>query len=230
MDDHERAELGRGRPHRLQRRIVEILAGDVGADHGAVHAELAHGALELLGGLLGRLHRQGRDPHEAIGMRLRELGDLVVLERGRRRGQRRVLVVEIGLRGRREHVHIDLGGVHVAEAALQLPAAARERPVGRARDLENREIGVDRGELRGDPGRLLGQQPDRLVGEDMGMTINGAGPGHRCPLCGMRGGARREVASCVRPWQACYYIDDRPPGLKRPLTDNGGGHQGESLE
>ena len=101
---------------------------------------LRHGAVELLGGALGRLHRQRRDPHEAVRMRLHELGDLVVLQRGGATVKRGVLVVEIGLRRRREHMHVDLGRVHVLEAALELPAAARERPVGRAGDLQHREI------------------------------------------------------------------------------------------
>ena len=38
MDEHEGAELFGGRPHRLEARIVEILAHDVGGEHRALAA------------------------------------------------------------------------------------------------------------------------------------------------------------------------------------------------
>ena len=57
MHDHEGAERSGFRPQRLERRIIEILALHVRADHGAAQAERAHGATKLLGGTLRRLHR-----------------------------------------------------------------------------------------------------------------------------------------------------------------------------
>src|SRR3984957_17837520 len=47
MDHHEGVELFGRRPQRLKARIVEILAADVGANHGAVQAELAHGPAQF---------------------------------------------------------------------------------------------------------------------------------------------------------------------------------------
>ena len=61
--------------------VVEILALHVRADHGAAQAEGADCAPQLVDRALRCLHRQGRDAEEALGMRPRELGDLVVLQR-----------------------------------------------------------------------------------------------------------------------------------------------------
>jgi len=46
-------------------------------------------------------------------------GDLVVLKGGAGGSQRNLLLVEIGLRRRREHLHVDLGRPHVGEAPLE---------------------------------------------------------------------------------------------------------------
>ncbi len=44
-----------------------------------------------------------------------------------------LLVVEISLRRGREHLHVDAGRIHVAQAARDIEAAGRERPIEHAR-------------------------------------------------------------------------------------------------
>ena len=103
-----------------------------------LQAELGHGAPEFVGGALRRLHRQRGDAHEASRMGCDVLRDLVVLDRSRSRRRARLLIVEIGLRRRGEHVHVDTGRIHVLQAARDVEAAGRERPVGHAADVERR--------------------------------------------------------------------------------------------
>ena len=59
-------------------------------------------------------------------MGFHQLRQLLVLDAGERRRQGRRLRIEEGLRADRQHLHVDLGGRHVAEAAIEVPAAARE--------------------------------------------------------------------------------------------------------
>src|SRR6516165_4987899 len=66
MQVDERADLLGAFPERKQRGMVEILAVGVAIDHGAAELELAHGALELVGGGLDVLHREVGKPAVAI--------------------------------------------------------------------------------------------------------------------------------------------------------------------
>src|SRR6478672_8285427 len=68
VDENERPQLIRRRPHRLERGIVEVPAVDVGTDLSAAQSELPHGAPELVRGPLRILQRQGGERYEAIGM------------------------------------------------------------------------------------------------------------------------------------------------------------------
>ena len=71
---------------------------------------------------LRRLHRQRGDPQESAGMGLHQLGELLVLDARERRRQRRRLRIEEGLRADRQHLHVDLGGRHVARGAARGPS------------------------------------------------------------------------------------------------------------
>ena len=132
MHHAERVVLVRHLPHRLELRLVEVLAVDVGADLHALQPELGNGALQLIGGGLRRLHRQGSDAVEAPRIIADVLGDLVVLHDAGRGGQPGVLIVEEGLRRVGQHLHVDVGGFHVLQPLLDVEAAERQRPVRHA--------------------------------------------------------------------------------------------------
>jgi hypothetical protein len=101
-----------------------------------------------------------------------ELDDLVVLQPRGGEGELRILAIEKGLRRVRHHLHVDLGGVHIAKAPFEIVAAARERAIGMARDLQHAERGIDRAELEADRGRFLLQQRNRVVGQYMRVDID----------------------------------------------------------
>ena len=172
MNQDEGAELGGRGPDRLELRIVEILAGDIRADLHAAQAERRHRMAKLVGGLLRRLHRDRGDRLEAAGMGLHQLGELLVLDAGERRRQRRRLAVQESLRADRQHLHVDLGGRHVPEAAIEVPAAARKVPVDVAGDVERAELLVDIAQFRRHLGRFPLQQPHRVFSQDMGVNID----------------------------------------------------------
>src|SRR5262245_65992097 len=94
---------------------------------------------KLLRGLFRRLHGQRRDREKAVGTSLGQLGELLVLNAGKRRRERRRLRVDEGLRANREHLNVDLGCRHVLQAALHIPAATGEMPVDVAGDIEGGE-------------------------------------------------------------------------------------------
>ena len=77
----------------------------------------------------GVLHRQRSDPHEARGMRGDDAWRSGRSGSPRWRASARLLVVEIGLRRGRQHVHIDAGCIHVAQPARNVETAGRKRPV-----------------------------------------------------------------------------------------------------
>ena len=121
VHEDERLQLVRRRPDRIKRRIVEVAAVDVGADLRAAQTEPAHGARELVGGALRMLQRQGREPHEALGMAIDDGGDLVVLQRRAGGAERGLLVVEEGVHGGAHRLHVDAVPVHVGEAQVEIP-------------------------------------------------------------------------------------------------------------
>src|SRR5260370_41914993 len=85
---------------------------------------------------------------------------------------------------------VDLGRVHVGEAELDIEAAAREGPIGRAGNLQNKGVRIDRGHPRRHLGSLLADEADHLLSENVGMNIKGARPIHlRLLLGGSAGGS-----------------------------------------
>jgi hypothetical protein len=169
---NERTELrGRG-PDRLELGIVEVLAGDVGADLRAAQAEHVHGMAQLVGGELRRLHGQRGDAEKAVGTRLGKLGNLLVLNAGECRGDCLRLRIDERLRAHGEHLHVYLGRRHVLQAPVQVPAAARKMPVDAAGHVEGTELIVDVRELGRHLGRLALQQPDRLFRQDMRVNVD----------------------------------------------------------
>ena len=89
VDEDEGAELRRGRPDRLQLRIVEIAAPDVRADHHAAQPELAHAAAKLRDGRVRRLQRHRAEAEKAIRVLLHQRRDVLVLDlrHGEREGR-----------------------------------------------------------------------------------------------------------------------------------------------
>ena len=81
---------------------------------------------------------------------------LVVLNGRQGGGQRGFLIVEIGLRRGREHVHVDARVIHIAQPARDVEAAGWERPVHRAGHVERGVLGIVGRD--GDLGTRLGQQ------------------------------------------------------------------------
>ena len=95
-------------------------------------------------------------------------------------------------------MHIDLGGIHVGEAALDIMPAARKRPVRHAGDFDHRILVVIRGELEPKLRDLLLQEFYGGVGKDVGVGIDGAISGH----CLSPGLARHVLRITRRSMQA----------------------------
>src|SRR5262249_32218214 len=99
-------------------------------------------------------------------------GELLVRDAGESGRHCGRLGVEEGLRADRQHLHVDLGGGHVLQPALQVPAPAREVTIDATGDVEGAELVVDVGQLRSDLGRLALQQPDGLFGQNVGVYVD----------------------------------------------------------
>ena len=69
-----------GLEEREERRVAEVHAVDVGADLHARQAELAHAALELGDGEVGRLQRHRAEAGEARRVVAHDAGEVVVEE------------------------------------------------------------------------------------------------------------------------------------------------------
>ena len=173
MDDDQRAELLGLLPERRESGIGQLPAGDVGENLDALEAELAHAALELLGGLVAVLHRHGAGRDEAVLMLGDEFGDAVVdhLRRRHRVFERDGV---IALRRRRhDQLHVDAHLVHVGEALVVLPVDARA-DVGFLLGVER--LGLGRGEMRQRDGRDFEMRLDefgRARHRDMGVRVDG---------------------------------------------------------
>ena len=111
------------------------------------------------------LQRQRGDAHEPVGMGSDVFRHLVVLDRGERGAERGLLIVEIGLRRGRQHVHVDAGRIHVLQAARDIEAAGRERAVHDAGDIERGTLAVIGRDGHLDPG--LGEQRGGFLGQNM---------------------------------------------------------------
>src|SRR6516165_7989676 len=168
--------------------------------------------------LPGRLHGERRHAEKAIGACLHELGDLLVLDAGEHARQRWRLRINECLRTHREHLDVDLRGAHVVQPPLQVPAAARKVPVDVAGNVECAELVIDPRQLGGNLRRLSLQEPDRLLGQDMGVNIDGFG-GHGATLMELRSPASRAQgkASCRsgRVPMVCFIDRDRVAESRR---------------
>jgi hypothetical protein len=103
----------------LEDRPEELLVQETALaqahEHRALEAELGHRALKLVGGRLGVRHRQRREAGEAR----RVLADLFVQIVIGTAGQwDRLVGIELVhcRRGLREHLHVDAGRIHLADA------------------------------------------------------------------------------------------------------------------
>jgi hypothetical protein len=114
MEQNEGAELRRRRPDRLELGIIEVFPRDVRPDLHSAQPERPHSVAKLVGGKLGRLHRDRGDGEKAVGMGLDHPGELFVLDAGEGRGELRRLGIKEGLRADRQHLRVDLRCRHVA--------------------------------------------------------------------------------------------------------------------
>ena len=177
----EGLERVRHRPHRLERRIVEVAAVHVGPDLRAVQAERGHGALEFFGRLGRRLQRQRGEAHQPVGTAFRDPRDLVVLQRRTGDAQLRLHVVEEGLHGGADELHRDAMAVHVGEAQVEIEDLARHRPLHHLAVDQHDDRAILLGQLGRDARRFLAQQANRLFGEHMGVHVDGDARGHCSP-------------------------------------------------
>ena len=118
MQIDRRAQCRGAFPERIIGPVVEIFAVGVAVDHGAAELELAHAALELVGGGLGILHGQMRKAGIAVRTLLHFLGEEIV--RGARvaHGGRGVALDLHAGSGDRQHRARDAGLVHHRQPLL----------------------------------------------------------------------------------------------------------------
>jgi hypothetical protein len=152
--------------------VVEVLAQVVRREHRALEAELGDDALELVGGL-GRLAERDRaDGHEAVRVGGDVFRHLIVLDLRDDRAQLVAEAVEIGLRGPRQHVDVDAGGIHVLEAARNVVAAGREVLVDDAGDVKRPKILVLLRNGHRRLGRCLADQGGGFQRQDVGVGVD----------------------------------------------------------
>ena len=106
-------------------------------------------------------------------------GDLVVLQRRAGGAERGLLVVEEGLHGGADRLHVDAVPVHVGEPQIEVEDFARHRPLHHlAGDLHDGRAVALGDQLRRHPRRFLAEQPDRLLRQHVGVHVDGGGAGH----------------------------------------------------
>ncbi len=116
MHENQAAELLRLFPERMEFRVGQLFAGDVGANRAAAQAELLHAFLELRGGEIGVLQRHGREGDEAIRPGRAQLGELLVLDLDERSREIALGLVPVGIDA--ECLDVDALLVHRADAVL----------------------------------------------------------------------------------------------------------------
>ena len=125
-----------GLEDRPELRVVEVLAVRVRVDDDALEAELAHAALDLLGGRRGILRCRGRQTGVALGIARDRGRELVVgiVRDGVGRGRVEHLHARAG---QRQDLHVDAGVVHVGEPPLaEVLQALDDRGRARTRAAE----------------------------------------------------------------------------------------------
>jgi hypothetical protein len=98
----------------MEARVGELRALHAAPDGRAAEPVLLHALLELLGGELRMLERDGGEGHEAVGMRSAGLGQRLVLHADELLGHVAVRPVPEGVDA--ERFHVDALRVHGAEA------------------------------------------------------------------------------------------------------------------
>ena len=139
MQIDERTQRFRPFPERMERGMIEVLPVGVAVDHGAAEPQLAHRALELVGGRDGVLHRKVCETGIAVGSLADLTGEEIV---GLARFAAGRAAVPLGLHARsreREHAAGNAAAIHGAEPQLAEIGQAREELVAlRRREVHHR--------------------------------------------------------------------------------------------
>ena len=170
MDADGRAERGRGRPERLEPRVVELERAGARRDLDSAQAEPVR-ALELARARSGILQRHRGERREALGVPPRDRGQRVVVHlRDREREVGRRVGVEHE-RGARERLHVDAQAIHVGEPRGRVAHARVERPHGAAADVREAPLRpLD--DARVEPRALAREERDDLLGHDVVVEID----------------------------------------------------------
>jgi hypothetical protein len=173
MDQEKGMKLVGNGPHRFERRVVKVSSVHVRADLCPAQSKRRHRTLELVGGARRVLQRQRRQTHEAAGVTVDDPRDLIVLQRRAGATERGLLVVEEGVNGGGDELRGDAVLIHVAQPEIEIVDLRRHRPLHHlAGDLHDGDP-VVMGQLRRDAQRFLAQEPDGLLGQHMGMHVDG---------------------------------------------------------
>ena len=148
-------------PERIQLRVRELAAVDVGADDEAAQIEPADRVVHLLDGEVRLLERDVAETDEAVGVRGAQLGDPLVLHLHDPRGEIRLREVQELAGVDADHVDVDPLPIHLAEPAVQ-----RAGVDGHRAGAEVRHRAID---LR----QILDQRP-RLLDEDVRVHVDRA--------------------------------------------------------
>src|SRR5436309_4509352 len=147
------------RPERLVHRVADHLLAviRVGPQEPAAHPELFAGEAHLVDRKLDRLHRQHRDPEEALGIRLAVIGEPAVVgtaHRGRKAGifDSAREQTETGI----EEGGIDAVGIHVDDARVRVEPAPAPFGIFQGAGLDDSLPDAD-GTQAADPPRIAQQ-------------------------------------------------------------------------
>src|SRR5881628_1822058 len=146
-------------PERLVHRVADHLLAviRVGPQEPAAHLELLAGVAHLVDRQLDRLHRQHRDPEEALGIRLAVIGEPAVVGAAHRGGKAGILdgareQAETGI----EEGGIDAVGIHVDDARVWVEPAPAPLGIFEGAGLDDALPGAD-GPQAADPPRIAQQ-------------------------------------------------------------------------
>src|SRR5437773_3391905 len=147
------------RPERLVHRVADHLLAviRVGPQEPAAHPEFFAGVAHLVDRQLDRLHREHRDPEEALGIRLTVIGEPAVIGAAHRGGQARVLdgageQAQTGI----EERGVDAVGIHVDDARVRIEAAFAALGIFQGAGFDDSLPGAD-GPQAADPPRITQQ-------------------------------------------------------------------------
>src|SRR5438093_2550215 len=146
-------------PERLVHRVADHLLAviRVGPQEPAAHLELLAGVAHLVDRQLDRLHRQHRDPEEALGIRLAVIGEPAVVGAAHRGGKAGILdgareQAETGI----EEGGIDAVGIHVDDARVWVEPAPAPFGIFQRAGLDDSLPDAD-GAQAADPARIAQQ-------------------------------------------------------------------------